>query len=255
MATPAQIAANRRNAQKSSGPRTAAGKAASRMNALKSGIHAEELVIRGEYPDELERLTTEYYGEFHPVTPRERDLVDAIVRNEWIIRRMGLVEAQLWGHQFQHNDSVRPPDRLALLKRKWPLGQAFVAVSGQFERLQRRISALERSTRRALQELAELRAQRDPALDEQPVDEQPTDEPPDSAAADAQDFLVNDPQAEPSTTSEGAAQPPESEPSSAPIGFVPPDSLDPATPPSLLTGASPLLAPGPVLAEPAAASA
>ncbi len=249
MATPAQIAANRRNAQKSTGPRTAAGKAASRMNAMKSGIHAEDLVIRAEYPDELERLTDEYYREFHPITPRERDLVDAIVRNEWIIRRMGLVEAQLWGHQFQHNDSVRPPDRLAILKRNWPLGQAFIAVSGQFERLQRRVSALERSTRRAFQELAEIRARRDPALDEQAADE------PHDCAADAPQDLPIDPQPEPCTASEIAAQPAESEPPSAPIGFVPPDSPDSATPPSLLVDASLLLAPDPALLELAAASA
>jgi hypothetical protein len=38
MATPKQTTANRANAQKSSGPRTTAGKAVSRFNALKHGI-------------------------------------------------------------------------------------------------------------------------------------------------------------------------------------------------------------------------
>jgi hypothetical protein len=50
MATPAQIAANRANAQKSTGPRTAEGKAASRLNALKHGLDAESLIIPGEDP-------------------------------------------------------------------------------------------------------------------------------------------------------------------------------------------------------------
>jgi hypothetical protein len=40
MATSAQIAANRANAQKSTGPRSAEGKSASRFNALKHGIDA-----------------------------------------------------------------------------------------------------------------------------------------------------------------------------------------------------------------------
>ena len=35
--TPARLAANRRNAQKSTGPRTARGKAQSRMNGLRGG--------------------------------------------------------------------------------------------------------------------------------------------------------------------------------------------------------------------------
>ncbi|HLH19510.1 MAG TPA: hypothetical protein VKX45_19965 [Bryobacteraceae bacterium] len=219
MATTAQIAANRRNAQKSTGPRTAAGKAASRMNAMRSGIHAEELVIRGEFPDELERLTAEYYDEFDPVTPRERDLVDTIIRNEWIVRRMGLVEAQLWGHQFQHNDSVRPPDRLAILKRNWPLGQAFVAVSGQFERLQRRISSLERSTRRAQQELAELRSQRERAAGEH-CEEQPGEQ--------HHEHTGSVSEAPPALAA--AAQPAEPETAEAPIGFVP--SISPELAPS-----------------------
>ena len=41
-------AANQRNAQNSTGPSSVEGKAASRMNALKSGLYAKSLVIRGE---------------------------------------------------------------------------------------------------------------------------------------------------------------------------------------------------------------
>jgi len=48
MPTQNQIQANRRNAQHSTGPRTAEGKAASSMNALKSGIDARSSVIPGE---------------------------------------------------------------------------------------------------------------------------------------------------------------------------------------------------------------
>jgi hypothetical protein len=40
MSTPKQIAANRLNAQKSAGPRSAQGKAASRVNSLKTGLYS-----------------------------------------------------------------------------------------------------------------------------------------------------------------------------------------------------------------------
>lgn len=46
--TPARLAANRRNARKSTGPRTARGKAQSRMNSLRSGgrsAHLRNLVL------------------------------------------------------------------------------------------------------------------------------------------------------------------------------------------------------------------
>ena len=45
MATEKQIAANRRNAAKSTGPRSPEGKARSSMNALKSGVDAEAEII------------------------------------------------------------------------------------------------------------------------------------------------------------------------------------------------------------------
>jgi len=48
MATPAQIAANRTNAQKSTGPRSVEGKAASRFNALKHGMDAKSIVLPNE---------------------------------------------------------------------------------------------------------------------------------------------------------------------------------------------------------------
>ena len=51
MATPAQILANRANALRSTGPRTADGKDASRRNALRHGLAAETLVLPEEEGD------------------------------------------------------------------------------------------------------------------------------------------------------------------------------------------------------------
>ncbi len=215
MASEKQLAANRRNAQKSTGPRTEAGKQSSRRNAMKSGLYAESLVIRGEFPDELERLTAEYHREFRPVTPRERDLVDAIVRNEWIVRRMGLVEAQLWGHHFQATAATLPASRFEALDRRWPVGHAFESLSLPLERLQRRVSAVERSTRRALQELAELRERRQSAADEQ---REPAD--------GTEDFAFTPDTAGPEP--EPAPQPFDPESGSGRIGFVPSHSAEAA---------------------------
>ena len=55
MATAAQIAANRRNALKSTGPRTGAGKAASSRNALRHGLRARTAVVLGENAREIGR--------------------------------------------------------------------------------------------------------------------------------------------------------------------------------------------------------
>src|SRR6478672_9616546 len=61
MPTRKQIEANRRNAQKSTGPVTAEGKAACAMNAFKTGLYAESLLIPGEKLEDLQELITAYY--------------------------------------------------------------------------------------------------------------------------------------------------------------------------------------------------
>src|ERR1035437_9097278 len=96
MATIHQIEANRRNSQKSTGPRTEQGKAVSRFNALKTGIDAHSHVIPGEDPDALETLTLEHYDRFQPAAPEQRFLVDAMAAAEWQLRRLRKTEAQLW---------------------------------------------------------------------------------------------------------------------------------------------------------------
>src|ERR1039457_566639 len=69
MATPAQITANRANAQKSTGPRSVEGKSASRFNALKHGIDAASIVIPGEDPADYDSLAAAYHRAFRPETP------------------------------------------------------------------------------------------------------------------------------------------------------------------------------------------
>ena len=68
MATLRQIEANRLNALKSTGPASPEGKAVSRFNALKTGIHAELQVIPGEDPAELDALAADYHRQF-PAVP------------------------------------------------------------------------------------------------------------------------------------------------------------------------------------------
>jgi hypothetical protein len=100
MATQAQIAANRRNSQESTGPRSTEGKAVSRFNALKSGIHAESQVIPGEDPAELEALAAEYRREFRPKSRLAVFLLDAMIRADWKLRRLQKIETQLWQQEL-----------------------------------------------------------------------------------------------------------------------------------------------------------
>jgi hypothetical protein len=79
MATAAQIEANRRNAQKSTGPRTTEGKNRSRHNALDHGCRGNLLVMPGEDPGEYEKLSDAWKRSIRPRNPTEEFLIDSLV--------------------------------------------------------------------------------------------------------------------------------------------------------------------------------
>ena len=82
MATAAQIEANRRNAQKSTGPKTERGKARARRNAITHGMTARTIlpVLPQEDPKELEDRTQQAIAAMKPRNPLELDLVCRAVR-------------------------------------------------------------------------------------------------------------------------------------------------------------------------------
>ncbi len=83
----ARIEANRRNAQKSTGPRTAAGKEKSRFNAVKHGMFATEPVLPGENPDVLQARHDEWQRILKPKDDVDRFLVRRAVDVSWQLER------------------------------------------------------------------------------------------------------------------------------------------------------------------------
>ncbi len=158
MPTEAQINANRLNAQKSTGPRTPEGKAASRLNALKSGIDAWSQIIPGEDPAELEALTASFHLHFHPADPNQLSLVDALVFAEWTQRRLRRIEAQLWNYQVECLDKNLTHAEFidASIQHNSPLGHAYQDALEQFSRVQRRIDSTNRLYLRTLKALQDL---------------------------------------------------------------------------------------------------
>ncbi len=86
--SPKQIAANRRNALRSTGPRTIEGKLASKFNATKHGLRASEIVIPGhEDPLEFEALLQKLMDDWTPEGHTEISLVNEIAIAQWRLRR------------------------------------------------------------------------------------------------------------------------------------------------------------------------
>ena len=167
-----QIAANRRNAQKSTGPTSVVGKAASCMNALKTGIHAEAVIIPGETAADLQQLIDEYYTEYQPATPQTRGLVDDLIRAEWTLRRLDTSEASLWNYQTA--ESFRP------VPKEHQQGKVLAQNMKTLGAIQRRIDSTRRGRDRALEQLRQLGCHPIPVepFQTEVVPDLPTPEPP-----------------------------------------------------------------------------
>src|SRR4249919_504242 len=149
MASPAQINANRANAQKSTGPRSVEGKSASRFNALKHGMDAASIVIPGEDPAEYEALAAHYLDEYHPQSPSESFHVDAMLRADWQKRRLQAVEGDLYRSIIAESSNAT---LIAALLSDSPAAKLLA-------RVQRQIAAFERTWYRANTELRRARRQ------------------------------------------------------------------------------------------------
>ena len=95
MSSEKQLHANRANATRSTGPRSQAGKARSRMNALKHGFSSQEIVLEGESAEQFDALRAELEAEFDPTSVMERELVDRLAVLLWRQRRVPVFEAAL----------------------------------------------------------------------------------------------------------------------------------------------------------------
>src|SRR5664279_5487570 len=96
MATEKQIAANRRNARKSTGPRTERGKERSRQNAYRHGLTAQTVISIVENADEYTDLESLIIADYEPQTTVERLLVERLASLLWRLRRAVAIETGLF---------------------------------------------------------------------------------------------------------------------------------------------------------------
>jgi hypothetical protein len=88
MATSAQIAANRANSKRSTGPRTDAGKQKSACNRLQHGFCSTSPLLPGDDPAAYDALLAELTAWFEPSGLDEQRLVREMADAEWRLRRV-----------------------------------------------------------------------------------------------------------------------------------------------------------------------
>ncbi len=92
MSTPAQIAANQANAQLSTGPTSAPGKAKSSLNAVKTGLTGRTVLLPSEDAALYEQHVASIMQEHAPVGDAEQTLVQSLANTQWRLLRIPSLE-------------------------------------------------------------------------------------------------------------------------------------------------------------------
>ena len=179
-----QQEANRRNAAKSHGPTTPEGRAAVRMNALKHGLTAAEIILPTvEDKLEFEQFQAAFEEECQPVGAIEQVLVEDMVTARWRMNRARKMEPGFFALRREVlKESIKedfaaldPQAQLALIVLDDARDRDTIGKMSRYE------ARFERSFYKALKELQRLQALR-PAVSDSgngTVSQDPVSPPPD----------------------------------------------------------------------------
>jgi hypothetical protein len=147
-----QLAANRRNAQCSTGPQSIEGKAKSSRNNLRHGLTGQISLLPTEDREAHDKLCNELIESFQPATPMERQLAQSIAEDNWRLNRIRAIEDNMFalGH-----GSERAELKIALAD-----AQTFQEQAAKFNLLTIYEQRINRNIHRNLAQLRELQAER-----------------------------------------------------------------------------------------------
>ena len=132
--SPRKIAANRRNAKKSTGPKTSVGKMVSSWNSTRHGLLSRELpLIYGKNKKHFARLLSSLRQDLDPVGTVEEVLVERIAREYW---RLGVAAR----HEREELSTMNPFAKTSIdriLRYETTINRQLYQAVNQLERLQR----------------------------------------------------------------------------------------------------------------------
>ena len=158
--------ANAQNAQASTGPKTAEGKAKVAQNAVKTALTGRTVLLPFDDKEAYQKLLNDYLKTFQPVGPIETGLVQSLVDTAWRLERIPGLEYALMenehnrlGYENAHVASNTPQATLELHIRQ--------LCEKEFRNLQLQENRLMRRREREMKELRALQAERKAKEDEE----------------------------------------------------------------------------------------
>lgn len=158
MATAAQTLANRANSALSTGPRTEAGKQASRFNAASHGLTSKQVVLPHESQAEWEAYRDSVLANWRPASDEERVLAVTVAETHWRLERLYRTERAFMESRMNAAADADP----SLTDGDAALAQLFIdpAESKRLSLLLRYVASAERAHARAVSELRALQTAR-----------------------------------------------------------------------------------------------
>ena len=134
--TPRQLESNRRNSQKSTGPRTEAGKRRAALNALKYGRYTgphtleQSMLLLGEDPHEFHDFRDSLIASRQPADAVERMLVEDVAMLAWKKRRLNRAQQGLQLRNLELLELDRHRQALEVGRESADVSQEEVLKSG-----------------------------------------------------------------------------------------------------------------------------
>ncbi len=133
MSTAAQITANQANSQRSTGPRTAAGKAVASLNNIRHGLTGPFRILGWENEAEFKTLQADLLAEHTPLTATERILVQDMAQSHWLRQRAITLQNSCFNHTSPTAD--QPKDLALYLRYQTTHNRAFYKALNELQKL------------------------------------------------------------------------------------------------------------------------
>jgi hypothetical protein len=158
--SPQRLAANRANAQLSTGPTSAEGKAKSSLNALKTGLTGKTVLLPSDDAAAYEEHLLRFLVDLQPVGERETELVQSLADTQWRLARIPGLESGMFAvgrkrYADLYEEETDGQVRAALLD-----AHTYMAEAKHFQNLHLQEARLHRQYQKDRDELRKLQAER-----------------------------------------------------------------------------------------------
>ena len=159
MSTDAQIAANQRNAQLSTGPTSETGKAKTSLNAVKTGLTGRTVLLPSDDAALYEAHIAQFTKHLAPVDEAEQNLVQSLADTEWRLLRIPSLEMGIYALGRLEFAELFPNEDEAVRKQLIET-KIFLAYQRQLNNLSIQENRLRRQREKDTAALKELQVQR-----------------------------------------------------------------------------------------------